>query len=80
MNKQREDTMETTVLQYLKESIAQQRQNLADWLNGTPDTVKKLRAGPSGEQAVEEHLRTLDSALKKAEDDARALRRMPRLR
>jgi len=65
--------METTVLQYLKESIAQQRQNLADWLNGAPDNEKKLRAGPSGEQAVEEHLRTLDSALKKAEDETLGL-------
>jgi len=45
-NKQRETTMETTVLQYLKESIAQQRQNLADWLNGTPDN-QRTRTRPS---------------------------------
>jgi sigma-B regulation protein RsbU (phosphoserine phosphatase) len=60
--------METTVLQQLKESIAQQRQNLVEWLNGTPEGIKQLRTGSAGEQAVHDHLRTLDSALKKAEE------------
>jgi len=60
--------METTVLQQLKESIAQQRQNLVEWLNGTPEVIKQLRTGPVGEEAVNDRLRTLDSALKKADE------------
>jgi RNA polymerase-binding transcription factor DksA len=60
--------MDTTVLQYLKESIAQQRQNLIEWLSGTPASVKQLRTGLSGEQAVQDRLRTLDAALQKAEE------------
>lgn len=60
--------MEVTVLQYLKESIAQQRQNLVEWLNGTPASTKQLRTGALGEQAVQDHLRTLDAALQKADE------------
>ncbi len=60
--------METTVLQYLKEGIAQQRQNLVEWLNGTPESVKQLRTGSKGEQAVKERLHTLETALQKAEE------------
>jgi sigma-B regulation protein RsbU (phosphoserine phosphatase) len=60
--------MDITVLQYLKENIAQQRQNLVDWLSGTPASVKQLRTGSLGEQAVQDRLRTLDTALQKADE------------
>ncbi len=60
--------MDTTVLQYLKEGIAQQRENLVEWLNGTPASVKQLRTGSLGEQAVQDRLHTLDVALQKVEE------------
>ncbi len=60
--------MDTTVLQHLKESIAQQRQNLVEWLDGTPAGARQLRTGSAGEEAVQDHLRTLDAALQKAEE------------
>ncbi len=66
--RQLEDTMDTTLLQYLKESIMQQRENLVEWLNGTPADVKQLRVGSSGEQAVHDRLRLLSAALQKAEE------------
>jgi sigma-B regulation protein RsbU (phosphoserine phosphatase) len=60
--------MDSTVLQRLREGIAQQRQSLVEWLTRAPASVKQLRAGPAGEDAVQEHLRTLDKAAQKADD------------
>jgi phosphoserine phosphatase RsbU/P len=60
--------MDTPILQRLKEGIAQQRQDLMDWLSRTPSTVRQLRAGPAGERGVEDHLRALDTAFQKAEE------------
>lgn len=37
-------------------------------MNGTPTSVKQLRTGSAGEQAVHEHLRTLETVLQKAEE------------
>lgn len=60
--------MDTRVLQYLKESITQQRQNLVEWLSATPASVKQLRTGSAGDTAVQDRLRTLDTVLQKAEE------------
>ena len=60
--------METTILHRFKESILQQRQNLAEWLSGTAPEVRIMRAGPAGERAIKTHLETLDNALQRADD------------
>ncbi len=60
--------METTVLQNLKAGITQQRKNLVEWLGMAPASVKQMRTGPAGMQAVEEHILTLDTALQKANE------------
>jgi sigma-B regulation protein RsbU (phosphoserine phosphatase) len=65
--------MDTSVFQYLKESITQQRHNLVEWLSGTPAYVKHLRTGSSGEQAVQDRLRILDTALQKADEETLGL-------
>ena len=65
--------METTVLQRLKENLVQQRQNLAGWLNGTEPEKREIRLGPLGEEALATHLHTLDTALKKADENTLGL-------
>jgi sigma-B regulation protein RsbU (phosphoserine phosphatase) len=65
--------MENTILQRLKESISQQRQNLTEWLERTKPQERQVRAGPFGEEAVREHLHTLDTALQKAEENTLGL-------
>lgn len=59
--------METSVLQYIKDGIAQQKESLVEWLTRTPANVKQLRTGFAGEDAVLGHLHTLDTALQRAE-------------
>lgn len=61
--------MDGSVLQRIRESIAQKRQNLADWLSEAPPEVLQIHTGSAGGQAVREHLRTLDNALQKAEEN-----------
>jgi len=65
--------MEPSVLQRLKENLVQQRQNLAGWLTGSQAEKRELRLGPLGEEALEDHLRTLDTALQKADENTLGL-------
>ena len=65
--------MENAVLQRLRESLSQQRQNLAEWLGRTRPQDKMIRVGPLGQKAIEEHLQTLDAALQKAQENALGL-------
>lgn len=65
--------METTVMQRLRDSLAQQKENLTSWLMGAQPEKREIRLGPAGDQALQEHIHTLDSALKKAEENTLGL-------
>lgn len=60
--------METHVLERIKRSLLQRRQNLADWLDTTPAAERNARLGPVNETAVQEHVQAVATALQKAED------------
>jgi len=65
--------MENSILQRLKESLAQQRQSLNDWLNRTRPEDRTIRLGPESETALQQHLHTLDTALMKASENTLGL-------
>lgn len=60
--------METPVLERMKRSLLERRRNLADWLDTTPVSKRKVGLGPADEAAVQAHVQVVDSALQKAED------------
>jgi len=60
--------MDTRILQSFKLALAQQKQNLLDWLRNSPPNEKEIRLGPADSQAVDARLHTLDEALVKAEN------------
>jgi len=60
--------METRVLERVKRSLRERRQNLANWLNTTPGLEKEVRLGPADETSVRAHVQVVDSALQRAED------------
>ncbi len=62
--------METSVFQNIQRSIQVKRQNLINWLSAAPASEREVRLGPEDEQAVQAHIRVLDSALDKIEEDA----------
>jgi sigma-B regulation protein RsbU (phosphoserine phosphatase) len=65
--------MDTRVFQYIRSSLLEQRQNLADWLSTTPARERQVRLGPVDEQAIQAHLRVLDTAIEKSEDQTLGL-------
>ncbi len=67
------EIMETTVMQRLKENLVQQKENLTSWLSGTQPEKREIRLGPLGDQALQEHIHTLDTALQKAEENTLGL-------
>jgi sigma-B regulation protein RsbU (phosphoserine phosphatase) len=60
--------METRILARVKRSLLEKRQNLADWLDATPTTERKVRLGPANETALQAHVQVVDSALQKTEE------------
>lgn len=60
--------MDRSVLQQIRASLVEQRQNLTSWLISTPVQERQVRLGPVDEQAIEAHLQVLDAAIEKAED------------
>jgi RNA polymerase-binding transcription factor DksA len=68
-----EGSMDATVLQRLKEAIGQQKDNLTTWLMGSRDEERAIRLGPLGEEALHDHVHTLESALTKAENNTLGL-------
>jgi sigma-B regulation protein RsbU (phosphoserine phosphatase) len=65
--------MDTTLLRQIRTSLLEQRQSLANWLSTTPARERQIRLGPVDEQAVQTHLRTLDTAIEKTEDQTLGL-------
>lgn len=60
--------MDTTFLRDIRTRLVEQRQSLTNWLFTTPARERQIRLGPADEQAVETHLRVLDTAIEKTED------------
>jgi RNA polymerase-binding transcription factor DksA len=66
--RKRGNAMSNSVFDRVRTSLVTQRQNLAAWLDSTPNQAKQLRLGPAGEEAVQAHLQVLDTALERAAD------------
>lgn len=60
--------MNTSLFDRMREGLLTQRRNLEDWLAKTPSRTLQLRLGPQQEEAIKEHIHTLDSAIAKTED------------
>ncbi len=58
--------MDVKVLNRFRQSLFEARDNLIDWLNTTSERQKQLRLGTADEQAVQDHLQTIDAAIEKA--------------
>ncbi|MBI5471200.1 MAG: SpoIIE family protein phosphatase [Ignavibacteriae bacterium] len=61
--------METTVLRKFRDNLERQRQNLLDWLNGTPDGEKKIRLGLATESDLLARLQKLDDTIHQTTHD-----------
>ena len=65
--------METGLSQRIQKGLAEKRQNLNDWLAGTPAEEKAIHLGPAGEAGLMSHLEMLDTALEQAADQTLGL-------
>jgi sigma-B regulation protein RsbU (phosphoserine phosphatase) len=65
--------MDTSVFQSIRASLLEQRRNLTDWLSTTPARERQVRLGPVDERSVQAHLRVLDTAIEKTEDQTLGL-------
>jgi phosphoserine phosphatase RsbU/P len=61
--------MDTAALQQLRESLERKKQSLSEWLESASAEEQRTRTGPLGEPGVREHLQSIESALKKAEEN-----------
>ena len=60
--------MDSSLLTRIQATLLERRHNLTEWIHHTPAQKKRVRFGPAGEQAAQEYLRVLDTALEKAEE------------
>ncbi len=60
--------MNNRVIDRVRSSLLDQRQNITQWLHSTSPHERQIRLGPANEQAVQAHLQVLDAALEKAEN------------
>lgn len=58
--------MERILLERIRHSLLEKKDNLTTWLTTTPDPKRRVRLGSSTEQAVYAHLETLDNAVVKS--------------
>jgi sigma-B regulation protein RsbU (phosphoserine phosphatase) len=59
--------MQERLLDRVRKSLLGRRENLTTWFDAAPPEKKQNLLGPATKQAVDAHLRTLDTALDKAE-------------
>ncbi|NIS81240.1 MAG: SpoIIE family protein phosphatase [Anaerolineales bacterium] len=59
--------MEPLILERIRESLVQRRDNLTEWIRSIPYTKKEVLLGPVPEQAFLAHVETIDEAIQKAE-------------
>lgn len=57
------------VMGRIREGLLEKRQRLADWLQNTPPSTRRLREGTADDHAVQAHLSTLDTAIEKTENE-----------
>ena len=65
--------MDAEVFERIRVSLLEQRQNLTDWLTTAPVWKKQVRLGPVDERAVQAHVRVLDTAIEKTENQSLGL-------
>lgn len=65
--------MSANLLDRMRTGLLTQRKNLEDWLNKAPETTKKVRLGPQNEALLEKHLKTIDTAIEKTQDQTLGL-------
>jgi sigma-B regulation protein RsbU (phosphoserine phosphatase) len=65
--------MDTKIMQRFRENLLQKQQNLRDWLDNTPARKKQVRLGPTDEQAAQAHLKVIDAAIAKTENQTLGL-------
>ena len=61
--------MEINVFQRIQTGLIEKRRNLIDWLRQTPELKKQVQLGPASERAVQDQIATVNTALKKIEDN-----------
>ena len=54
--------MEKELMDNIRESLAEKRENLAAWIEETPKEKRAVNLGNAGEQEIISHLATLDQA------------------
>lgn len=59
--------MDTGTYQRFRQNLERQRQNLLDWLKGTPAEQKHIHLGPVSEKEIETRLEKLDEAIAQTE-------------
>jgi sigma-B regulation protein RsbU (phosphoserine phosphatase) len=60
--------MSADVLDQVRDSLLEKRENVANWLFTTPPPGKQVQLGPAGEEAVRAHLDVLDTTVDKVAD------------
>jgi len=60
--------MESSVFARIRENLLAKRHNLSGWLRAAPPRNRQTRLGPASERAMQAHLRVLDTAIAKTED------------
>ena len=65
--------MSNTVLEQLKGSLVQKKKSLTEWVNRASPQERRLRVGPAGERQMADHLDSLNTAIKKAEENTLGL-------
>jgi len=65
--------MEIPVLQKIQRGLLEKRHNLTDWLTNAPSLKRQIHLGPVDETSVQTHIKMIDTALKKAEEQTLGL-------
>jgi sigma-B regulation protein RsbU (phosphoserine phosphatase) len=57
--------MKTNVIQKARESLAEKRAHLQDWIQSAPEGEKKRVLGPSSPAAIQSHIQTISESIEK---------------
>jgi sigma-B regulation protein RsbU (phosphoserine phosphatase) len=58
--------MSTDVFEQVRESVAEKRENVAEWLYAAPLAKQQVYLGPADQEDVQAHLRVLDATMERA--------------
>ncbi len=62
------ETHTHNTLESIEQGLTETRENLAHWLEATPEEKQKLRLGSEDKSAIEEHLTVINESLEKIEE------------